>query len=139
MFVEKVRDIVGLYLYPPQKAIALCDEKSQTQALERTQPILPMKPGYPERQSHDYYRQGVVSLFSAYEVATGRIIGKCHSPHREAEFSEFMQLIETRFPGLAPIHLVPIEVCLLTIRIKPDTPILRAGLFGHVVHAPEVA
>jgi transposase len=107
MFVEKVRDIVGLYLYPPQKAIVLCvDEKSQTQALERTQPILPMKPGYPERQSHDYYRHGVVSLFSAYEVASGRIIGKCHSRHREAEFLKFMQLIETKFPGSAPIHLV---------------------------------
>jgi hypothetical protein len=107
MFVEKVRDIVGLYLYPPQKAIVLCvDEKSQTQALERTQPILPMKPGYPERQSHDYYRHGVVSLFSAYEVATGRVIGKCHSHHREEEFLKFMQLIETKFPGSAPIHLV---------------------------------
>ena len=107
MFVEKVRDIVGLYLYPPQKAIVLCvDEKSQTQALERTQPILPMKPGDPERQSHDYYRHGVVSLFSAYEVATGRVIGKCHSRHREEEFLKFMQLIETKFPGSAPIHLV---------------------------------
>jgi transposase len=107
MFVEKVRDIVGLYLYPPQKAIVLCvDEKSQTQALERTQPILPMKPGYPERQSHDYYRHGVVSLFSAYEVATGRVIGKCHSRHREEEFLKFMQLIDTKFPGSAPIHLV---------------------------------
>lgn len=107
MFVEKVRDIVGLYLYPPQKAIVLCvDEKSQTQALERTQPILPMKPGDPERQSHDYYRHGVVSLFSAYEVASGRVIGKCHSRHREEEFLKFMQLIETKFPGSAPIHLV---------------------------------
>jgi transposase len=107
MFVEKVRDIAGLYLYPPQKAIVLCvDEKSQTQALERTQPILPMKPGYPERRSHDYYRHGVVSLFSAYEVATGRVIGKCHSRHREEEFLKFMQLIETKFPGSAPIHLV---------------------------------
>jgi transposase len=107
MFVEKVRDIVGLYLYPPQKAIVLCvDEKSQTQALERTQPILPMKPGYPERQSHDYYRHGVVSLFSAYEVATGRVIGKCHSRHREEEFLKFMQRIDTKFPGSAPIHLV---------------------------------
>ena len=107
MFVEKVRDIVGLYLYPPQKAIVLCvDEKSQTQALEKTQPILPMKPGYPERQSHNYYRHGVVSLFSAYEVATGRVIGKCHSRHREEEFLKFMQLLDTKFPGSAPIHLV---------------------------------
>jgi|HubBroStandDraft_6_1064221.scaffolds.fasta_scaffold590901_1 transposase len=81
-------------------------QSCQTQALERTQPVLPMKPGYPERQSHDYYRHGVVSLFSAYKVASGRIIGKCHSRHREEEFLKFMQLIETKFPGSAPIHLV---------------------------------
>jgi len=107
MFVEKVRDIVGLYLNPPEKAIVLCvDEKSQTQALERTQPILPMRPGRPERQSHDYYRHGIVSLFSACDVATGRVIGKCHNRHREEEFLKFMNLVDRQLPGQTPIHLV---------------------------------
>jgi hypothetical protein len=76
MFVEKVRDIVGLYLNPPDKAIVLCvDEKSQTQALERSQPILPLRPGLPERQIHDYVRHGTLSLFAAYDAATGRVLG----------------------------------------------------------------
>jgi transposase len=107
MFVEKVRDIVGLYLNPPDKAIVLCvDEKSQTQALERTQPILPMSPGRPERQSHDYYRHGIVSLFTAYDVATGRVIGKCHNRHREAEFLKFMNLVDSQLPRETQIHIV---------------------------------
>jgi transposase len=109
MFVEKVRDIVGLYLNPPEKAIVLCiDEKSQTQALERTQPILPMRPGCPERQSHDYYRHGIVSLFSAYDVATGEVIGKCHSRHREEEFLKFMNLVDAQLSGAVEtqIHIV---------------------------------
>jgi transposase len=107
MFVEKVRDIVGLYLNPPEKAIVLCvDEKSQTQALERTQPILPMWPGRPERQSHDYYRHGVVSLFTAYDVATGRVIGKCHNRHREEEFLKFMNLVDRQLAGETQIHIV---------------------------------
>ncbi len=77
MFVEKVRDIVGLYLNPPDKAIVLCvDEKSQTQALKRSQPILPLRPGLPERQSHDYVRHGTLSLFAAYDAATGRVLGR---------------------------------------------------------------
>ena len=80
MFVEKVRDIVGLYLNPPDKAIVLCvDEKSQTQALERSQPILPLRPGLPERQTHDYVRHGTLSLFAAYDAATGRVLGRCPS------------------------------------------------------------
>ena len=79
MFVEKVRDIVGLYLNPPDKAIVLCvDEKSQAQALERSQPILPLRPGLPERQTHDYVRHGTLSLFAAYDAATGRVLGRCH-------------------------------------------------------------
>lgn len=107
MFVEKVRDITGLYLNPPEKAIVLCvDEKSQTQALERTQPILPMGPGRPERQSHDYYRHGIVSLFTAYDVATGRVIGKCHSRHREEEFLKFMNLVDRQIAPETQIHLV---------------------------------
>ena len=77
MFVEKVRDIVGLYLNPPDKAIVLCvDEKGQTQALERSQPILPLRPGLPERQTHDYVRHGTLSLFAAYDAATGRVLGR---------------------------------------------------------------
>ena len=77
MFVEKVRDIVGLYLNPPDKAIVLCvDEKSQTQALERSQPIMPLRPGLPERQTHDYVRHGTLSLFAAYDAATGRVLGR---------------------------------------------------------------
>ena len=84
MFVEKVRDIVGLYLNPPDKAIVLCvDEKSQTQALERSQPILPLRPGLPERQTHDYVRHATLSLFAAYDAATGRVLGRCHQHHKD--------------------------------------------------------
>ena len=91
-FVEKVRDIVGLYLNPPEqtRAIVLCvDEKSQVQALERSQPVLPMKPGQPERRTHDYYRHGTTSLFAALDIATGKVIGKCHRQHRHQEFCAF--------------------------------------------------
>lgn len=99
MFVEKVRDIVGLYLNPPEKAIVLCvDEKSQCQALERTQPILPMRPGIPERQSHDYERHGTLSLFAAYDVATGKVLGKSHARHRAQEFLKFLKEIDTAWP-----------------------------------------
>jgi len=99
MFVEKVRDIVGLYLNPPEKAIVLCvDEKSQCQALERTQPILPMRPGIPERQSHDYERHGTLSLFAAYDVATGRVLGKSHARHRSQEFLKFLKEIDLAWP-----------------------------------------
>lgn len=99
MFVEKVRDIVGLYLNPPEKAIVLCvDEKSQTQALERTQPILPMRPGLPERQSWDYERHGTLSLFAAYDTATGRILGQSHARHRSIEFLNFLKQIDRTWP-----------------------------------------
>jgi transposase len=99
MFVEKVRDIVGLYLNPPEKAIVLCvDEKSQCQALERTQPILPMRPGIPERQSHDYERHGTLSLFAAYDTATGRVLGKSHARHRSREFLKFLKEIDAAWP-----------------------------------------
>ena len=104
MFVEKVRDIVGLYLDPPDKAIVLCvDEKSQTQALERSQPILPLRPGLPERQSH-----GTLSLFAAYDAATGRVLGHCHRRHRHQEFLAFLQRIDAEFPddGESQLHLV---------------------------------
>ena len=96
-FVEKVRDIVGLYLNPPEqaRAIVLCvDEKSQVQALERSQPVLPMKPGQPERRTHDYYRHGTTSLFAALDIATGKVIGKCHRQHRHQEFLRFLAQID---------------------------------------------
>jgi transposase len=106
--VEKVRDIVGLYLNPPEHAIVLCvDEKSQVQALDRTQPILPMRPGLPEQRTNDYERHGTTSLFAALEVATGKVIGKCHRRHRHQEFLKFMELVESQLPADAKeVHLV---------------------------------
>ena len=108
-FVEKVRDIVGLYLNPPDqtRAVVLCvDEKSQVQALDRSQPVLPMRPGQAERRTHDYYRHGTTSLFAALEVATGRIIGRCQARHRQQEFVRFLDQIERSVPAGLDIHLV---------------------------------
>jgi len=108
-FVEKVRDIVGLYLTPPEKAIVLCvDEKSQTQALERTQPLLPLRPGLPERQTHDYIRHGTLSLFAAYDAATGRVTGHCHGRHRHQEFLKFLEQVDAAYPddSETTLHLV---------------------------------
>ncbi len=108
-FVEKLRDVVGLYMSPPERAIVLCvDEKSQVQALDRTQPLLPLQPGVPERHTHDYVRHGTTSLFAALNVATGEIIGKCHRRHRHQEFLKFLNEIDARLPkepGVT-IHLV---------------------------------
>jgi transposase len=107
LFVEKVRDIVGLYLDPPERALVLCvDEKSQIQALDRTQPLLPMRPGQPERRTHDYIRHGTTSLFAALDVATGKIIGQCHRRHRAREFRRFLDAIEAAVPAELAIHLV---------------------------------
>ena len=106
-FVEKVRDIVGLYLNPPQRAIVLCvDEKSQVQALNRTQPILPLAPGVPARQSHDYERHGVTSLFAALDVASGVSISNCYRRHRHQEFLRFLHDIDTNLPRGFEVHLV---------------------------------
>jgi transposase len=106
-FVAKVRDVVGLYVAPPEHAIVLCvDEKSQIQALDRSQPMLPMRPGQVVRRSHDYKRHGVTSLFAALDVATGRVIGKCFPRHRAAEFRKFLDEIEANVPGDLDIHLV---------------------------------
>lgn len=106
-FVEKVRDIVGLYLNPPDRAIVLCvDEKSQVQALNRTQPILPLAPGVPARQSHDYERHGVTSLFAALDVATGITISNCYRRHRHQEFLRFLNDIEASLPSRFEVHLV---------------------------------
>jgi transposase len=106
-FVEKVRDIVGLYMNPPERAMVLCvDEKSQVQALNRTQPILPLAPGVPARQTHDYERHGVTSLFAALDVATGLALGSCYRRHRHQEFLRFLREIEEIVPADLDIHLV---------------------------------
>ena len=106
-FVEKVRDIVGLYLAPPDRALVLCvDEKSQIQALDRSQPLLPMRPGQAERRSHDDKRHGTTSLFAALDIATGEIIGKCFPRHRAREFRKFLDLVEANVPADLDIHIV---------------------------------
>ena len=107
LFIEKVRDIVGLYLNPPDRALVLCvDEKSQMQALDRTQPILPMRPGQIERRTHDYSRYGTTSLFAALDVKTGQVIGQCHRRHRSIEFRKFLDTIDEAVPGDLNVHLV---------------------------------
>lgn len=107
LFVDKVRDVVGLYLNPPERAVVLCvDEKSQIQALDRTQPLLPMRPGQPERRTHDYRRHGTTSLFAALDVATGRVIGKCRRQHRSVEFKGFLETIDRAVPSDLEVHLV---------------------------------
>jgi transposase len=107
LFVDKVRDIVGLYLNPPDRAMVLCvDEKSQIQALDRTQPLLPMRPGQIERRSHDYQRHGTTSLFAALDIATGRVIGRCYQRHRAVEFRKFLATVEEAVPAELDIHLV---------------------------------
>lgn len=108
-FVEKVRDVVGLYLNPPDRAIVLCiDEKSQARALDRSQPLLPLRPGDCERRTHDYKRHGVTSLFAALDAATGRVIGRCLRRHRHQEFLKFMHDVDEAIPEEAgvEIHLV---------------------------------
>ncbi len=105
--MEKVRDIVGLYMNPPDHAMVLCvDEKSQVQALNRTQPILPLAPGVPARQSHGYERHGVTSLFAALNVATGEAISQCHRRHRHQEFLKFLKEIDASIPSEIEVHLV---------------------------------
>ena len=100
LFVEKVRDIVGLYLNPPDRALVLCvDEKSQIQALDRTQPLLPMRPGQAERRTHDYRRHGTVDLFAALDVRAGTVIGACKGRHRAVEFRAFLDQVEAAVPA----------------------------------------
>ena len=107
LFIEKVRDIVGLYLHPPERAVVLCvDEKSQIQALNRLQPLLPMRPGVPQRQTHDYKRNGTTSLFAALNTATGKVIGKCFRRHRAVEFKRFLAVIDKAVPADLDVHLV---------------------------------
>jgi transposase len=107
LFIEKVRDIVGLYLNPPDRALVLCaDEKAQIQALDRTQPILPMRPGQIERRTHDYRRYGTTSLFAALDVKTGQVIGECYRRHRSVEFRKFLDTIDDAVPTNLDVHLV---------------------------------
>jgi len=107
LFVHKVRDIVGLYLNPPDRALVLCvDEKSQIQALDRTQPLLPMRPGQTERRTHDYERHGTTSLFAALDIATGQVIGRCYQRHRAIEFRKFLATVEQAVPADLDVHLV---------------------------------
>ena len=107
LFAEKVRDIVGLYLAPPDRALVLCvDEKSQVQALDRTQPLLPLRPGQAERRTHDYARHGTTSLFAALDVKAGTVIGRCFPRHRAVEFRQFLGEVDAAVPSGLDIHLV---------------------------------
>ena len=107
LFIEKVRDIVGLYLNPPDRALVLCvDEKSQIQALDRTRPLLPLRPGQAERRTHDYVRHGTMSLFAALDARTGQVIGQCHRRHRALEFRKFLDAIESEVPAELDVHLI---------------------------------
>jgi transposase len=107
LFIDKVRDIVGLYLNPPAKALVLCvDEKSQIQALDRTQPVLPLMPGVPQRRTHDYMRHGTTTLFAALDMATGKVIGELHRRHRAKEFLQFLRTIDANVPEALEVHLV---------------------------------
>jgi transposase len=106
-FIDKVRDVVGLYLDPPEKALVLCvDEKSQIQALDRSAPVLPMMPGMPERRTHDYVRHGITTLFAALDVATGEIYGSIHRRHRAAEFKKFLVKLDNTVPAHLDVHLI---------------------------------
>ncbi len=125
-FVEKVRDIVGLYLAPPDRALVLCmDEKSQVQALDRTQPLLPMRPGQPERRSHDYTRHGTTTLFAALDIATGEVIARCFARHRAKEFLKFLRTIEANVPADLDVHLV------MDNYATHKTPAIRAWFARH--------
>jgi len=107
LFIDKDRDIVGLYLNPPTKAMVLCvDEKSQIQALDRPRPILPLAPGLPERRTHDYKRHGTTTLFAALDLATGQVIGELHRRHRSKEFLAFLRTVEANVPAELQVHLI---------------------------------
>ena len=107
LFVDKVQDIVGLYLSPPNCTVVLCvDEKSQIQALHREQPVLPMAPGMPERRTQTYVRNGTTSLVAALDIATGAVIGKCYKRHRATEFLDFLKQIDAAMPEGPEVHLV---------------------------------
>ena len=126
LFVAKVRDVVGLYLNPPERAVVLCvDEKSQIQALDRTAPILPMLPGTPARATHDYKRAGTSSLYAALDLATGKVIGRLHARHRAIEFKKFLVTIDREVPDDLAVHLV------LDNSSTHKTPAIRKWLAAH--------
>ena len=107
LFIEKLRDIVGLYLHPPERAVVLCvDEKAQVQALDRSQPVLPMRPGQAERRTPDYLRHGTTNLFAALDYKAGTVIGEFHRRHRALEFRSFLETIDTAVPAKFELHLI---------------------------------
>ena len=126
LFVDKVHDVVGLYLNPPERAVVLCvDEKSQIQALDRTAPILPMLPGTPQRATHDYKRSGTSSLYAALDLSTGKVIGKLHSRHRAIEFKRFLATIDREVPVELAVHIV------LDNSSTHKTPAIQRWLLAH--------
>jgi len=125
-FIDKVRDVVGLYLDPPERAVVLCvDEKSQIQALDRTAPVFPMLPGVPARASHDYKRNGTSSLYAALDLATGKVIGSLHARHRAIEFKKFLQTIDREVPAHFDVHVV------LDNASTHKTPTVKRWLAAH--------
>jgi transposase len=125
-FVAKVRDVVGLYLDPPERAVVLCvDEKSQIQALDRTAPILPMLPGTPERATHDYKRSGTSSLYAALDISTGKVIGSLHARHRAIEFKKFLQTLDREVPAELEVHVI------LDNSSTHKTPAIHRWLLAH--------
>jgi transposase len=126
LFIEKVREIVGLYLNPPDRALILAvDEKSQIQALDRTQPLLPMRPAQVERRTHDYVRHGTTTLFAALDVKTGRVIGEVHRRHRAKEFLAFLKTIDANVPQDLDLHLI------LDNHGTHKTPTIKRWLLRH--------
>jgi transposase len=126
LFVEKVVDVIGLYHNPPDKAVVLCtDEKSQIQALDRSQPVLPMMPGMPERRTHDYVRNGITSLFAAFNIADGTVISELHRQHRATEFKKFLTTIDKTVPPQLDVHLICDNYG------THKTPAIKAWLAGH--------
>ena len=126
LFVDKIHDVVGLYLNPPERAVVLCvDEKSQIQALDRTAPILPMLPGVPERATHDYKRHGTSSLYAALDLSTGRVLGALHQRHRAIEFKQFLNTIEREVPAELDVHVV------LDNSSTHKTPAIKKWLLAH--------
>ncbi len=126
LVVEKVRDVVGLYLDPPERALVLCvDEKSQIQALDRSQPLLPILPGTPARMSHDYKRNGTTSLSAALDVASGKVIGGLHARHRAFEFKKFLDQLDAEVPGELEVHLI------LDNYATHKTPAIKRWLLRH--------
>jgi len=125
-FVDKVHDIVGLYLNPPERAVVLCvDEKSQIQALDRTAPILPMLPGVAERATHDYKRHGTSSLYAALDLSTGKVLGALHARHRAIEFKQFLNTIDREVPAGLDVHVV------LDNSSTHKTPAIKNWLLAH--------